>query len=155
MRYGAVAVIATVGVVWLLTTAVPAVAAEPPDGGAMRAVASEVPEFAGAWLDEDGTVHIVLTDSAKLDRAHQVLAQADPAFAGPAIAESATYTYNQLEQWHSSLAPVHNVEGVVYTDVDERRNRLVVGTVDVAAHETRIRHVAATGGIPDHALVVL
>lgn len=121
----------------------------------MRATASEVPEFAGAWFDEDGTVHIVLTDPAQLDRAHQVLAQADGAFAGPAVAESATFTYNELEEWHSRLAPVHNVEGVVYTGMRARRNRLIVGVADVAAHEARIRQVAAAGGIPDEALLVV
>ena len=65
----------------------------------------------------------------------------------------ADYGFAQLKQWHDAMTPVLTVTDVVFTDVDERANRLLVGVADPAA-EGAVRDEAhpardPTGRIPD------
>lgn len=157
MPFTTTAAVAALGFLWIFPS-IPAAAgetAEAADGSVVRSTAAELPGFAGAWLDGNGTGHILLTDPEQFDHAHRALARADAAFKGPAVAESAGFTYSQLEDWHSRIGSVQSIEGVVYTDIEERRNRVVVGAVDAAALEHEVREIAADQGIPNDAVVVL
>ncbi len=64
------------------------------------------------------------------------------------------YDFHQLRGWYSRIGGVFNIQGVVYTDIDERANRLSVGVESQAAAEA-IRQQLATEGVPSAAVNII
>src|SRR3954469_21308846 len=129
----------------------PAVSAAPepiPDTALQRAsldeqlatVARNVPGFGGMFFDENGDLSIYLIHAEHKEAAKRHLVDAfgtqrlsskEPAPGrgadrrklppGEVRVVQGQFGFDELEQWRKSAAGVLNVEGVVFTDVDESR----------------------------------
>lgn len=136
---------------------------------------SGAPEFAGVWADEatGGTVVTVAITAdgaeAKATPTDVIAALRDatatetlgvPVAALVRSAERVTvssvdYAFADLNRWHDALTGVFGLDGVVLTDLDERRNAVVVGVDDPTRRETAVRAYATQVGIPADALLVV
>lgn len=137
------------------------VEAEPSCGGT---TAATVPGYGGSYVDADPStseitrVHVWLTEpneaaAAKVRDA--VVADCGPQTRKPDyVTHAADYTWTQLLSWHRSLGDVLSLPGVVLTDVDETRNRLVVGVNDRAKHGAAVEQTVARLGIPRAAVII-
>jgi hypothetical protein len=119
-------------------------------------VAKAVPGFGGYFLD-NGVPTVYLADPSRRPDAENALAGflADRGFTASALrVRQGTYDWQQLDAWHEKAWPrVLSVSGAVYTDIDERSNRLRFGGVDAAAVQN-IASALAGLGIPSGAVVV-
>ena len=120
-------------------------------------VAAAVPGFGGYYLDASGMPTVRLVDPARRDAAAAALAGflADRGFTAADLrVESATHEYAQLHAWHERSWPqALAVAGAVYSDVDEGRNRLTFGAVDMAA-ATNLTAAVLAAGVPQSAFAV-
>jgi hypothetical protein len=162
--------------------AAPAVSAAPeplPDAALQHAsvderlaiVARNVPGFGGMFFDENGDLAIYLTHPEHKDAATRHLTDVFGAerlrSKGPTQGRGADrrklpagevrvlqgqYGFDELEQWRRSAAAVLNVEGVVFTDVDESRNRIVIGISEPKARSSA-RSMLTSLGVPVEAFV--
>src|SRR5436853_1526487 len=100
----------------------------PPDSLLARLVAT-VPGFGGLYLDETGRAAVYLRDVRQRAAADTVLAAYRPI-----RVLHGEYTYKELGGWFERLSPeVLGLFGVVLVDLDEAKNRLLVGVVDSTA----------------------
>ena len=98
-------------------------------------LARQIPEFGGYFLDEQGVPTVWLTDVEAKGEAQNALA----GFArsrgvlptGIRVRQGA-YSYAQLDDWHSRVAPVWEHAGVVFTDLDEANNTVLIGVENSA-----------------------
>jgi hypothetical protein len=119
-------------------------------------VAQVVPGFGGYLLD-NGRPVVYLTDPSRRPEAAEALAGflADRGFtASDLVVRQASYDWRQLDAWHERAWPqALSVTGAVYSDIDERSNRLRFGGVDASAVQSIV--AVLTGlGIPAGAAVV-
>ena len=100
------------------------------------AVAAEVPEFGGMYI-EGGTLKIVLTDPqpAVLERAERALARVFdrqlPRLPREAVA--GRYGFERLKYWHDRARALLVRPEIVSLDADERDNRLAIGVEHIDA----------------------
>lgn len=125
-----------------------------------------IPGF-GGWYYEGANLVVVVTDTAtpgllaKARAAAQPTLRARPAGArgrhtgtGEVILRKGRYDWAQLSGWRDRMTiPVLTLDGVRYTDLDEVRNRLVVG-VERAATVASVRSKFAELGIPIQTMVI-
>ncbi len=78
------------------------------------------PGFGGLFYDANDEANIYLTDLSRRD-ALRGLADGNVKFL------AARYTFSQLYEWRARLLHVLAEPGVVFLDIDERRNRINVG----------------------------
>jgi hypothetical protein len=121
------------------------------------ALARAIPEFGGLYVDGNGVPTVYLTDVTKKDLAVRALGSFSRA-QGLAPAQlqvvRGDYTYGQLSDWFARISPeALALTGVVFADLDEANNRVLVG-VEHAAAAASVRGVAARLGIPAAALTV-
>jgi len=127
-----------------------------PSERAFRALAREVPAFAGFYLSESGELTIQLTDlgrstamrAAMVPFLQQLAAdRGNPGARLPRMVfRKADYSFAQLSEWRDRIeGPVFSLEGVVLIDLDERSNRLVVGIRDESSHSAAQARVQETG----------
>lgn len=121
-------------------------------------IADSVPSFGGAYvLDESDTLVIVLTE--KNDRAANTARKALRSRLGTEIdrtnmeIELGSYSFSQLKQWYDHIS-MNTVEGLVLTDIDEMRNRILIGVQDVQAAEGGINETLSEAGIPREAVLI-
>ena len=123
----------------------------------MAQVGGLAPEFGGVYLDADGVTHLYLTDPSAdaAERAQAALAEVfgDVPAAANITIDRANYTFAQLKRWHDQMSSVLTLARVVFTDIDERANRLLVGVADRAA-EGAVRNELARLGIPSAAVQI-
>lgn len=124
------------------------------------ALAREIPQFGGYYLDADGTPVMFLTEGADEARARRAAVRSLRAGGAAAATESslrirrAEYRYLDLHEWHRGISPeALDVDGVVFTDLDEARNRVTIG-VEAFAAEGAVRAAAARLGVPPDAVVI-
>lgn len=126
--------------------------AQAPDLGAL---ARTVPGFGGLFLDH-GVPTVYLTDVTKRGAAERALS----GFAqsrGVAPAEirvlQGKYAYGDLDRWTQAVSyEAFEQGGVVFVDLDEAANRVLVGVERGASH-ANIRSLAARLGVPAAAIV--
>lgn len=82
-------------------------------------MAERVHGFGGLYLDERGTTHVYLQD---VTRAGEMQGLGDRV-----VFQQGDYDFRDLRAWKDQVRPELAVEGAVYLDIDERRNRLVFG----------------------------
>jgi len=106
-------------------------------------IAQEVPGFAGYFVDSRGVLNVRMSSRA----AAQVRTAAGVRQAlGPRVAPlgvdmaarqvnvlEADFDFLQLHAIHRAVRPVFGVSGVVFTDADEIRNRVVIGVENASA----------------------
>jgi hypothetical protein len=127
-------------------------------------IASELPGFGGYFMDADGNLVVHLADlrqggaaEARLAgrlREMQGRAPAEHRRAGRVVVRQGRHTFPELAAWREVLSDsvLGVLPGVVFTDANERHNRVVVGVRD---EQTRgeVRSRLARFGIPGDAVV--
>ena len=113
-------------------------------------VAQQVPGFAGWWLN-GGTIVLMLVDTTQREAAlRAIIAELPQRYIHSIRVQKADFDFRQLRDWK---ALVFSVSGVVMSDADEVRNRVVAGVEDSTnIRPTRQRLLEA--GIPARALLV-
>jgi hypothetical protein len=131
----------------------------------LAAVARQVPEFAGVYVDDDSRTHLALTDTTDIsrDRAATALGEVFEASSGAltealaggeVVVERADFGFTALKDWYDrSSSGVLALDGVVFTDIDERVNRVAVGVARPEAIRS-VRAELARLGVPAEAAVV-
>lgn len=128
----------------------------------LLAVAREVPGFGGAFVKGDATVgeaerlFIWLVDRQP-DRGQQareaLKRHLGSRFDQPVLEVlRADFDFAQLKTWHQEMNAAFGLPGVVLTDVDETRNRLLIGVEDPEAQSPAVRTLASERGVPHQAL---
>lgn len=116
----------------------------------------DVPGFAG--LLAEGCNLVILLRDLRYEaaarrywepRMGKIILGADPASCVPpkAVVRQVRYDFAQLYDWYQRIGPVTAVPGVVSTDIDERRNRIVIG-MSGAPSRWLARRLAAGTSIP-------
>ncbi len=120
-------------------------ALQAPDVASLRAT---VPGFGGFYLDGGGAT-VYLTDIRQRGAAEGALAAY-----GQVRVLQGDYTYEQLDHWFQRLSPeALALRGAVFVDLDEAKNRVLVG-VEHAAAAAAVRGLVARLGLPGQAVVV-
>jgi hypothetical protein len=121
------------------------------------ALARSVPGFGGFFVDEQGTPTIYLRDAAQRGAAERALT---PWFGShgraPATMQvrKADFDWAALDRWFTQASvEALGIQGVVFADADEARNRVHIGVEDAAA-AARVRGVLPRLGIPASAVNV-
>jgi len=129
----------------------------------MAAIATRGPGFAGMFWDSAG--RLVIRTTPFSDPSVVVAAISDPETGGRFrgvhdallasrfyMVSDAAFDFCELLGWRDSLRPVLRGAGVTYLSIDERRNRVRIGTV-APADEDHIRNAALGLVVPTAALV--
>jgi hypothetical protein len=139
-------------------------------------VAEQSPAFGGMFLDEKGVLQIYMKNAAELrgvDAMKSAKAQVSAAIASVLGAEFLTqaagprapagapemniikgdYDFAQLAKWKKSLSASLGGEEIVFSDLDERRNRLTIGVAGDPSRQ-RIEALVKSLGIPIEALII-
>jgi len=120
----------------------------------VQVLARTIPGFGGLFIDE-GMPTVYLTDVGQRGIAERVLG-------GFARARGATgirvlagrYAYGDLDRWFQQVSyNAFEHGGVVFVDLDEAANRVLVGVERGASH-ANIRSLAARLGVPAEAITV-
>ncbi len=133
-------------------------------------LAGEVPGFGGLYYDDDGTLTVRLKDTGRADAARSpvsafLVRQAGrsparlgqiPGEVGAMRAIAARYDFRELRAWYTGqvIPSLGATDGVTMTDIDERRNRIVIGVRDLStggAITTRLSGL----GIPADAVEIV
>lgn len=134
----------------------------------MAAIADEVPGFAGMYLDASGNTIVQLKDVARLADARnsiksffarrtvgsaRVLSELEREV-DAAQAHPVQYSFGELYGWYrSNQARILGASSVTMGDIDERRNRIVIG-VESSQAIGPIRDLLSSLNIPDNAFAV-
>ncbi len=120
-------------------------------------VAQQVPAFGGLFFDEHGQLTIYLADTApSVVAAAAAIRSAfgdDERMAGPIRVLPGKYGFLQLYEWRNSIIDILTIPGVVFLDIDDRRNQLAVGveTMEIA-HE--VERMLEKLGVPREAVSI-
>jgi len=122
------------------------------------ALAGSAPGFGGFYYEGPNVLVIRATSIANPTQVRDAVAaflNAEGRVTPPTIRFlDAAYDFGQLNTWHWALSNlVLNIPGVVFTDADEARNQVVVGTSDLSVSQT-IQLAAARAGLPKAALLI-
>lgn len=118
-------------------------------------LAREIPGFGGYYY-ENGTPVVRLKDLGQRGRAQEVLARrfADDRVGGRGIRfVKGDFDFTELQAWADRLPRVLELSGVVFTDIDEARNRLTIGVVGDDARSRAVARIAELA-IPGEAVIV-
>lgn len=114
--------------------------------------------FAGVVQKGGGMVEFLFSKDIApnaLEELKQQLASRGFAISGRSSIRRVRYDFCTLRRWYRPLSnEVFEIDGVVLTDIDEMRNRIVVGVVDRKSSEDEIARIAARFGIPKEAISV-
>lgn len=124
----------------------------------LSSVTDIVPGFGGAYVEGDAsigqpeTLHVWLIDPSRIraDLARDALAlRLGPRFAQDRVViRTADFSFRDLKQWHDATVDVLSLPGAAYTDIDERRNRFVIGVEDLTVHGDAVRDLLTERGVP-------
>ena len=92
-------------------------------------VSGKVPEFGGMFLDGDTLKVYLLKPEKKLaaeDAIISVFGRERIPSGGIKVVQG-RYNFTKLKEWNGQMGGLFNIQGVVFTDVDERLNSLKVG----------------------------
>ncbi|MDY7229365.1 hypothetical protein [Hyalangium rubrum] len=90
-------------------------------------IAQEVPGFGGYYYDDSGALNVVLTQpSLQLDAARELLSARRVEGSGSMVVQQGQYDFVELSRWRDRL-DAEMLSSLIFTDVDEVRNRVAVG----------------------------
>jgi hypothetical protein len=130
--------------------------------------AKRIPGYGGHYFDESGNPHVYLVDRSHAGLARSALTPAiaeyrdsyDARFRSrlarqpSVIVEAGRFTWGQLASWRERLnARVLGIQGVVFTDLDETKNRLTVGISKMGSHNAIVTAIARAA-IPAEAVTI-
>ena len=140
-----------------------------------------IPGFGGMYVDEKGVVNVYLADTERLDakarqgtqakieqaltevlgpdalssRSRTVLEREAPIKRPPTIRlVKGEYSIQQLTEWRSRMESALQVPGVVFTDLDERSNRLKIG-IEPGASREKVEEALEKADIPPPDAVII
>src|SRR5213593_1286526 len=119
-------------------------------------VATSVPGFGGMYLDGN-TLKVYLTDPTQRVMAEHAIGAVfgDARIpAGGVQTLKGTYGFHQLHTWYNHLGAVFNIQGVVYTDIDEKANRWTVA-VENQGLAASVQTEVSTAGVPQDAVNIV
>jgi hypothetical protein len=131
--------------------------------GYLAGIASEIPGFGGMFYDEAGNLNVYMVHedgvprlnrlqlASRLGTQLQAMGVAGAAAQRLLVREGA-YDFAQLAAWHLRLLPVLSLQGVVFTDADETRNRLRIG-IQEGVSPVHVEHALQQLDIPRQAVV--
>jgi hypothetical protein len=126
------------------------------DGHFLR-IAEEMPGFGGLFYGEDGALNVYTTadatPTATRALAARVAAIGVDLDAQPVRVLRGEYDFPQLYSMLQRVNTLLVMNGVIYTDADERRNRVVVGVLDATA-EADVRNALAMLDVPAAAVII-
>jgi len=120
----------------------------------MASLARALPGFGGLFIDH-GVPTVYLTDLAQHGLAEQLLGGFARSHGAMGIRVLAgRFAYGDLDRWFQQVSSEAFAQGgVVFVDLDEAANRVLVGVERGASH-ANIRSLAARLGVPAEALTV-
>jgi len=121
-------------------------------------LAAQVPGFGGMYYDRTGrlNVYVARGQAGAALRSADVVGRLRAAGgadvqrrlqSSQVTVREASYDYQQLQRWKSSLRKVFSVKGVVYTDIDEASNRVRIA-ITPAASQAAVERVVTAAGVP-------
>lgn len=120
-----------------------------------RSVASDVPGFAGLHLDRKSDSVVVLmtsVDQQTADQARDITSVALDdldLLAKPLVVKQVQYTFRHLSDWYDAIRDVvWSDQNTVYTDIDETKNRIAIGSTDPLATVDHLQQSSAIADIP-------
>jgi hypothetical protein len=117
------------------------------------ALARAIPGFGGLFIDQ-GVPTVYLTDVSRRGVAERVLAGFTRGRGTGIQVLQARFAYGDLDRWFQQVSSnAFEQGGVVFVDLDEASNRVLVGVERGASHAS-IRSLAARLGVPAEALSV-
>lgn len=131
--------------------------------GEFTRLAEEIPGFGGMYYGADGRLNVVVapnaTSAASVTRALagragglSILAKVSGA-SEQMVTQQGDYDFAQLSRWYGEIRSVLSTEGVVFTDIDEARNRLRIGIL-ADASEAQVRQALAQFDVPAEAIEI-
>ena len=125
----------------------------------MARIAERVPGFGGAFRDSDqNIVYIYLQDASMKAEAERALTEEfGPDFlAGREVRVlEGDYSMDHLDAWYRTLSgAVSQVPGIVYTDLDEGKNRIEIGMYPRRWGREEMEAALATVDVPRGAVVI-
>ena len=125
----------------------------------MARIAEQVPGFGGAFRDPDqNVVYIYLQDSSMQEEAEQALTEEfGPDFlAGREVQVlKGEYSMDHLDAWYRALlGAISQVPGILYTDLDEGKNRIEIVMYPLRGARGEWEAALATLDVPRGAIVI-
>ena len=124
----------------------------------MADIAAEAPGFAGMLVDPvDNNILFVKTTKPDTDVSvykAAIVARFPEMSSKRFELVNAKYDFAQLSEWYTLITPIYSVPGLVYTDVDEVRNKIVIG-VETEADRGPMERKIAELPIPPDAIEVV
>lgn len=121
-----------------------------------HALGQTIPGFGGLFID-NGVPTAYLTDAAArpaLERALASFLSARGIQAAQLRVLPARFTFSELESvFDRARPPLFDGPGTVFADLDEARNRVVIG-VENAGAEARVRQAVGALGLPQDAVII-
>ena len=112
-------------------------------------IAERVPAFGGMFVDEANDVLYVYLVNPAEDKTARAAAAIAAAFDGDHIPQDkiralpGQYGFRKLKAWHDRMmTDVLNIPGVVFTDIDDAKNRLAVGVETLEVQPLVEEHLA-------------
>lgn len=123
----------------------------------MADIAAEAPGFAGMLLDPvDNNILLVKTTQPGTDVSvykAAIIARLPEMSSKRFELVNATYDFAQLSAWYALITPLYSMPGLVFTDIDEVRNKIVIG-VETEADRAPMERKIAELPIPSDAIEV-
>jgi hypothetical protein len=124
----------------------------------MADIAAEAPGFAGMLLDPvDNNILLVKTTKPDTDVSvykAAIIARLPEMSSKRFELINATYDFAQLSAWYALIYPLYGVPGLVSTDIDEVRNKIVIG-VETEADRAPMEQKITELPIPPDAIEVV
>jgi hypothetical protein len=117
----------------------------------MGQIATQVPGFGGMYM-ENGSLEIYLQDLSTKDAVLKVISQifGDTRISGSSVhVHQASYKFSSLKTWQISMRTLFKLGNVVFTDVDETKNRLTVGLTSLSSAQDVLNELNALHVPPD------
>ncbi|MBI1731071.1 hypothetical protein HYR53_10730 [Candidatus Acetothermia bacterium] len=122
----------------------------------MGQIATQVPGFGGMYL-ENGSLEIYLQDLSTKDAVVKVISQVfgETRIPGSSVhVHQASYKFSSLKTWQISMRSLFKLGNVVFTDVDETKNRITVGLASLSSAQDVLNELNAIG-VPADAVQIL
>lgn len=121
-------------------------------------VAQQVPDFGGFFFDQNGdlTVYLIDTPASVAEAAILSVFGSDDRITpllGRIKVLRGQYGFLQLKGWYDQMGAALGFSGIVFTDIDESRNRLVVGVKDLQTADL-VKENLTKLGIPLEAVII-
>jgi hypothetical protein len=131
--------------------------------GKFLSLTMQVPGFGGYFFDANGDLNVYLTALGSEAAARAVFSEVARNRPEPwvhpwsrqaeILVRRGDFDFLQLSDWRSRMRKVFGMPGVQFLDIDESRNRVVIGVTEATA-EGRVRAVAEDVGVPREGILV-